>query len=111
MSLVLESQIALNYEYDEDDDTLYAWAGERPSEAITYETADGHLVRLDPETKEFVGVTIFEFRARWGDQDISLEWETEVERAIPWIPRIARKQRETIAQKRTLHRLSGHVTA
>lgn len=74
--LVLESQIELNCEYDEDDDTLYAWVGEKPREAITYETEQGHLVRLDPETKEFVGVTIFDFHGRWANDGITLEWET-----------------------------------
>ena len=73
MSLVLRSQTELNYEYDQDDDTLYAWVGESPSEAITYETDEGHLVRLNPETREFVGVTIFDYHAKW-DAEITLEW-------------------------------------
>ena len=105
MSLVLEHQVKLSCEYDEDDDTLYAWIGEKPREAITYETKDGHLVRLDPETKEFVGVTIFDFEAKWSDEGIALEWEAEVEQSVPWIPSIARKRRETIAERRVLHRV------
>lgn len=76
MSLVLKSQITLNYEYDEDDDTLYAWVGQSPSEAITYETDEGYLIRLDPETREFVGVTIFDYHAKQ-DEEISLEWDDE----------------------------------
>jgi hypothetical protein len=76
MTLVLKTQIKLNYEYDQDDDTLYAWVGESPGEAITYETDEGHLVRLDPETREFVGVTIFDYHAKW-DAEIVLEWDGE----------------------------------
>jgi hypothetical protein len=79
MGLVLENRITLNSEYDQDDDTLYAWIGEGPVEAITYETEEGHLIRLDPETKEFVGVTIFDYEARWKAEGITLEWVTNGE--------------------------------
>jgi uncharacterized protein YuzE len=75
MVLVLEDRITLNCEYDRDADILYAWVGETPSEAVTYETDEGHLVRLDPDTRQFVGVTIFDYEARWKGTDISLDWE------------------------------------
>jgi hypothetical protein len=102
MTLVLEHRIELNCRYDEDDDILYAWVGEKPVPAVTYETDEGHLVRLDPETKEFVGVTILDYEAKWQDQPIHLGWEVEVEQRIPWVRTFARKRRERIAEQRTL---------
>ncbi len=101
-TFVLETQIELSAEYDSEEDILYAWVGGEPREAVTYETNEGHLVRLDPETNELVGVTIFDFQARWADRPITLEWETVVERPVPWIPRIARK-RERVAERRVFH--------
>ena len=109
--LVLETQVTLNCEYDEEDDTLYAWVGDKPVPALTYETEQGHLVRLDPDTKEFVGVTIFDFQAKWADTAIELEWETEVEQSVPWFPQLARKKRERVAERRVLHKLGDHVPA
>jgi hypothetical protein len=99
----------LTFEYDAEEDTLYAWVGDGPQPAITYETDEGHLVRLDPDTKAFVGVTIFDFQARWSDEPISLSWNVEIEKSIPWIPRLSRKRRERIQETRLLHR--DHVTA
>lgn len=109
--LVLEAQLTLNCEYDEADDTLYAWVGEKPREAVTFETEQGHLIRLDPVTKEFVGVTIFDFEAKWHEAPIILEWEAEVEQAVPWIPQLSRKRRERVAERRVLHKLGDHVPA
>jgi uncharacterized protein DUF2283 len=59
----------LKSEYDEVEDILYLWVGDQERPAITYETDDGHLVRLDPETDEFVGVTILDYRERWERQN------------------------------------------
>ncbi len=109
MSLVLEDRLNLTCEYDAEDDTLYAWVGEKPTAAITYETDEGHLVRLDPETKAFVGVTIFDFEARWRDDPITLNWAVEIERPIPWLPWFARKQRERVEKKRVLRHVSEHA--
>ena len=109
MTLVLENRVELTCEYDANDDTLYAWVGDSPRPAITYETDDGHLVRLDPETKEFVGVTIFDWEARWADQPIRLVWEAEVEQRSPWIPWIARKRRERVEESRFLHREAERI--
>jgi len=105
VTLVLEQRLELSCEYDADEDVMYAWVGERPRAAITYETSEGHLVRLDPETKEFVGVTIFEYEAQWADKPLNLAWESEVERSIPWIPLISRKQRTRVAERGILQHL------
>jgi hypothetical protein len=105
LPLLLESAIELHCEYDSEDDTLYAWVGDGPRPAITYETDDGHLVRLDPMTKEFVGVTILDFQRRWKNKPIELKWETEVEKSIPWLPFANRKRREFKAEQRTLQSL------
>jgi hypothetical protein len=106
MTLVLEAEVELSCDYDREEDILYAWVGEGPRAAITYETDDGHLIRLDPDTHEFVGVTIFNYEARWADRPIKLEWELEVERPVPWIPRFARKERQRVTESRTLRSLS-----
>jgi uncharacterized protein YuzE len=56
-------------DYDEEADILYLWTeGPRPS--VTYEDDDGHLVQLDPDTREFVGVMIVDFKARWDGREI-----------------------------------------
>jgi uncharacterized protein YuzE len=59
-------------DYDEVADILYLWENE-PQPAITYETADGHLVQLDPETHEFVGVAILDFKATWEGRSITID--------------------------------------
>jgi uncharacterized protein YuzE len=59
-------------DYDEVADILYLWVN-KPRRAITYETADGHLVQLDPETREFVGVAIVDYKATWEGQTIRID--------------------------------------
>lgn len=68
-------------DYDEEADALYLWV-EGPCRAVTDETRDGHLVQLDPETREFVGVAIVDYRARWEGQEIRLEVPTVEERVL-----------------------------
>jgi uncharacterized protein YuzE len=75
--------VPLSAEYDKEQDVLYLWTGEKPREAVTYETEDGHLVRLDPETREFVGVTILDFQARWAETgEIRLQVPSIEERVL-----------------------------
>jgi hypothetical protein len=63
----------LTPDYDEVEDILYLWIGDGPQPAVTYETRDGHLVQLNPETREFVGLTIVDYKRRWEGQSISVE--------------------------------------
>ncbi len=49
--------------YDERGDVLYLGVGP-PSEALTWESPEGHLVRLDPDTPEVVGLTVLCFAGR-----------------------------------------------
>ena len=59
-------------DYDDEADILYLWTdGPRPS--VTYEDDHGHLVQLDPETREFVGVMIVDFKARWEGREIRVQ--------------------------------------
>ncbi len=51
--------------YDQTHDVLYISYSE-PKEAITIEQDDGTLLRLDPETREPVGLTVFDFTKRAG---------------------------------------------
>jgi uncharacterized protein YuzE len=105
MTLVLEGRVTLNCEYDAENDILYAWIGDKPRQAITYETDEGHLVRLDPETQGFVGVTIFEWSHR-STEEIRLEWEVEVEvkqPSRPWRPR-KKKAAHHAREHAVLHR-------
>jgi hypothetical protein len=59
-------------DYDDVADILYLWVGE-PQPAITYETADGHLVQLDPTTREFLGVAVVDYKASWEGRTITFE--------------------------------------
>ena len=68
-------------DYDEEADILYLWV-EGPCPAQTYETSDGHLVQLAPETREFVGVALIDYRARWEGQEITIEVPTVEERVL-----------------------------
>jgi hypothetical protein len=72
------SRTDLVSEYDQAEDVMYSWVPPEPhAHGVAYETPDGHLVLLDPGTNELVGVTIFDFYARWGggNESITLEWE------------------------------------
>ena len=53
-------------DYDEDADILYI-SFDKPKIAITIEGNDGELIRIDPYTKEIVGVTIIDFKQRYID--------------------------------------------
>ena len=53
--------------YDKAHDVLYISYSE-PKEAITVERDDGTLLRLDPETREPIGLTVFDFTKRAGIQ-------------------------------------------
>lgn len=48
--------------YDHDGDVLYLSVG-KPREALTWESPEGHLVRLDPETGALLGVTVLHVAA------------------------------------------------
>ena len=71
----------LTSDYDDEADVLYLWA-DGPCPAVTYETSQGHLVQLDPETREFVGVTIVDYKARWTGKDITIEIPVVEERVL-----------------------------
>ena len=68
-------------DYDEGADILYLWT-EGPWPAVTYEDDHGHLIQLDPETREFVGVMIVDFRARWEGRDIRISVPLVEERVL-----------------------------
>ncbi len=71
VAFALDGQF-LTSDYDEEADILNLWV-ESPCPAITYETQQGHLVQLDPDTREFVGVAIVDYKARWEGKDIAIE--------------------------------------
>jgi uncharacterized protein YuzE len=71
VTFALDGQF-LTSDYDEAADILYLWVSE-PQPAITYETSQGHLVQLDPTTREFVGVAILDFAANWKDKSITVD--------------------------------------
>lgn len=80
MTFILDG-VALTPDYDEDADILYLWVdAARP--AVTYETKHGHLVQLDPGTREFVGVAIVDYRGRWEGKEIPLEIPVVEERVL-----------------------------
>jgi hypothetical protein len=59
-------QKRLTFSYDPKSDVLYGSFGE-PCEAISEETAQGVILRFDPETKELVGFTVLAFLRRFKD--------------------------------------------
>ena len=56
-------------EYDARNDVLYLSIG-RPREAITWESPEGHLVRLDPDTGDLLGLTILHMKAKIARGDV-----------------------------------------
>lgn len=71
MTFTLDGAV-LNPDYDESEDILYLWVN-GPQPAVTFETSEGHLVQLDPESRELVGLVIVDYRARWEGQEIAVE--------------------------------------
>lgn len=71
MTFALDGKF-LTSDYDAEADILYLWT-DKPQPAVTYETADGHLVQLDPATREFVGVAIVDFEAAWRGKSITID--------------------------------------
>ena len=80
MTFALDGKF-LTSDYDDEADVLYLWV-DSPCPAVTYETSQGHLVQLDPETREFVGVTIVDYKARWAGKDITVEIPVVEERVL-----------------------------
>lgn len=72
MTFAINGEPVGTSDYDEVADILYLWASE-PCKAITYETADGHLVQLDPETRGFLGVAILDYKASWEGKSITID--------------------------------------
>ena len=50
----------LSFSYDKNGDVLYMTIG-KPKEAVSIEEPEDILVRVDPKTKEVVGLTILNF--------------------------------------------------
>ena len=51
--------------YDAESDVLYLSVGE-PRAAVSQELGDDVLLRVDPETDEVIGLTVFNLSARFG---------------------------------------------
>lgn len=64
--------------YDEGGDLLYLSVG-LPSESLTWESPEGHLVRVDPDTLDVVGLTVMGFAARRAQGSISVTVPTQDE--------------------------------
>jgi hypothetical protein len=65
--------------YDSENDIAYLSIG-TPREAITWESPEGHLLRLDPDTDELVGITFLHLKERIGAGGLDI---TFPEHAIP----------------------------
>lgn len=53
----------INYDYDEENDTLYLSIG-KPKPAVTTEIEEGILIRKDLKTGKIIGVTILDYMDR-----------------------------------------------
>src|SRR6266496_1997470 len=69
LNYLLDGEERLGASYDEQADILYLWRGEESQEAVTLNSEEGYLVRLNPESYEIVGFTIFDFCRRWQEDD------------------------------------------
>jgi uncharacterized protein YuzE len=69
LAYLLDGKEQLSASYDEQADILYLWRGDAPREAVTLNSEEGYLVRLDPDTYKVVGFTIFDFCRRWQEDD------------------------------------------
>jgi uncharacterized protein YuzE len=65
---VLDGEENLGFDYDDEADVLYLWRGSEPREAVGLTTAEGHVIRLDEDTGEIVGFTIFNWLGMWARQ-------------------------------------------
>ena len=59
---------ALGALYDDNADVLYLWRGEEPSEAISFPTDEGPILRVDPVSGELVGVTLLDWSIMWAEK-------------------------------------------
>jgi uncharacterized protein YuzE len=64
LDYLLDGVEPLASSYDEQADVLYLSRGE-PQAGVTLVSEEGHLCRLDPQSYEIVGFTIFDFSRRW----------------------------------------------
>ena len=69
LNYLLDGEEKLGASYDEQADILYLWRGDEPKEAVSLNSEEGFLVRLDPESYEILGFTIFDFCRRWQADD------------------------------------------
>jgi hypothetical protein len=66
----------LTFDYDEEGDVLFIEVrGSEGRPAISFETDEGHVVRLDPETHELLGAEVLGYMTHWEGRDINLEWD------------------------------------
>jgi hypothetical protein len=63
----LDDGTPLTAQYDEANDAFNLWL-DKPRPSRRHETADGHLVHLDPYSREFLGLTVPFFESRWRRQ-------------------------------------------
>jgi uncharacterized protein YuzE len=74
-----------DFSYDAENDVAYLSIGE-PREAVTWESPEGHLLRLDPDTDQLVGVTFLHLKERMGTGDLTItfpEWAIPASRSAP----------------------------
>ena len=54
----------INYDYDDEADVLYAHVGDHPVPAQSVEYENGIVLRIDPQSKKYVGFTIINYMNR-----------------------------------------------
>jgi len=74
---------AMRVKYDVGNDVLYCFFGE-PEEAVSFEVADGILLRVDPNNEtRVVGFTVLDLRRRSLEQrGFEIPFETEKLRSV-----------------------------
>jgi uncharacterized protein YuzE len=79
--LRLGPYVFTQHSYDESSDVLYLSIGS-PREAIVWESPEGHLVRLDPVTREVVGLTILHAHEQAAGEQIPVTFPDRLETSL-----------------------------
>jgi hypothetical protein len=88
-----------HWSYDAENDVAYL-SVDAPREAIVWESPEGHLIRLDPDTDELVGITFLFLRERIARGDVTVTFPDHV---MPGAPQVAGDSQSALrVSRRTL---------
>jgi uncharacterized protein YuzE len=74
MNHTSQQGVGIQCDYQPDVDLLFAWIGE-PQSARNIEVEDGIYVRVNPETREVVGIEVLDCAARFHQDPASVDMQ------------------------------------